>query len=72
MDLNDLNILLAFFSEAYIIMIAQASKKPQLSHGSVCKGSVFKHSFNLLNSNRVIQVLVSASFDHNRGSSISH
>jgi hypothetical protein len=45
-------------------MFAETTKKSKLSHGSVCKCGMLKHSLDLLNSNCIINVLVLAGLDY--------
>ncbi len=44
-------------------MFAKAAVEPELSHGAVCESGVFKHSLDLLDGHRIIDVLVSTSLD---------
>lgn len=53
-------------------MLSKAAKEPELSHGSVCKGGVLEHSFDLLDGNCIIDVLVLACLDDNRRGSITN
>ena len=45
-------------------MRTEAAKESELSHGSVSKGCVLKNTLNLLNSNRVIYVLIAACLNY--------
>ena len=53
-------------------MRAKAAEESELSHRSVSKGCVLKYTFHLLNSARVINVFIAASFDDDRSRTISN
>lgn len=53
-------------------MFAETAEKSELSHCSVSESSVLKHALDLFNSDRIIDILVPASLDDNRRSSITN